>query len=112
MIPFRSDFPERLAMMVKPKVTREKNSQGPNFRAISAKGGVKNINTKALMSPPKNEAQMPRHRAVPGSPRLAMGWPSKTVATEDGVPGIPRRIPEIWPPASPPTSTPSMAERP
>ena len=41
-----------------------------------------------------------------------MGNPSKVVATEDGVPGIPVRMPDISPPESPPTRTDIMVARP
>jgi hypothetical protein len=110
--PFKSDSPERLAMIVKPKATKEKNSHGPNFKAILANGGAKKRSKKALIIPPKKDAQTPKHKALPASPFLAMGYPSKTVATEEGVPGMPMRIPEIWPPANPPTNTPIIAANP
>ena len=54
-------------------------------------------------SPPKNDDQMPIHSARPGSPFLAIGKPSKVVATADGVPGMPSRHAVMRPPAEPPT---------
>ena len=41
-----------------------------------------------------------------------MGKPSKVVATDEGVPGMPVRMPAIRPPESPPTSTLTMVARP
>ncbi len=57
-----------------------------------------------MMPPPKDD-QTPMPRASPGSPFRAIGKPSKVVATEDGVPGMPVMMPAISPPESPPTST-------
>jgi len=55
------------------------------------------------MMPPKNEAVMPMRKARTASPRLAIGWPSKPVVIEAGVPGILIRIAGIRPPLMPPT---------
>ncbi len=62
--------------------------------------------------PPQNDDQTPRPSANPGSPFRAIGNPSKVVATDDGVPGIPVRIPDINPPESPPTRTETIVARP
>ena len=64
------------------------------------------------MMPPENDDHTPRPSARPGLPPRAMGNPSKVVATEDGVPGIPVRIPAINPPDSPPTRTLTMVASP
>ena len=50
-----------------------------------------------------NDAQVPSQTARPGSPRRAMGKPSKVVVTAEGVPGIPIRLAVTRPPDSPPT---------
>ncbi len=64
------------------------------------------------MTPPQNDAQTPMPSASPGSPLRARGKPSKVVATEEGVPGMPVRMPAIRPPDRPPTNTPSMVANP
>ena len=64
------------------------------------------------MMPPLKDDHTPIPRARPGSPLLAMGKPSKVVATDDGVPGIPVIIPAINPPDNPPTSTLTIVAKP
>lgn len=51
---------------------------------------------------PTKENTTPEPRALPASPLLAMGLPSKQVATEEGVPGMFSRMAEIRPPEMPP----------
>ena len=53
---------------------------------------------------------MPTPIALPASPRLAIGAPSKQVATEEGVPGMLIKIAEIRPPDTPPTYKPINSE--
>ena len=110
--PFTKLSPDRLAVMVSANRTRAKKSHGPNSSPTLASCGASVINRTALMMPPKNEDHTPMPSASPGRPLRAMGKPSKVVATEDGVPGMPVRIPAISPPDSPPTNTPSMVARP
>ena len=62
--------------------------------------------------PPKKDDQSPNPKAKPGFPALTIGKPSKVVATEDGVPGMPVNIPDINPPESPPTNTPIIVAKP
>ena len=69
-------------------------------------------NNTALMIPPKNDDHTPSPRARPGLPERARGKPSKVVATEDGVPGMPVNMPDINPPDRPPTNTPIMVASP
>ena len=76
----------------------EKYSQGPSRTAKSASGGAAKINTMVEMTVPKNDAQTPMESARPGSPLRAMGNASKVVATDEGVPGIPKSAAEINPP--------------
>ena len=64
------------------------------------------------MMPPANDDHTPMPSARPGSPRRAMGNPSNVVATDDGVPGMPVKIPAIRPPDRPPTSTLTMVASP
>ena len=62
--------------------------------------------------PPQKDDHTPIPSAKPGSPFLAMGKPSKVVATDDGVPGMPVNIPAIRPPDRPPTRTLTMVASP
>ena len=112
MPPLSRESPERLAMMVSAKTISEKYSHGPNHKPISASGGANDMSSTAPTRPPKNDDQTPTPRARPGWPRRAMGKPSKVVATEEGVPGMPNKVPEMRPPEKPPTKTPSMVESP
>ena len=70
------------------------------------------IRNVQLIRPPKNDDHTPSPSARPGLPLFAIGWPSKVVATDDGVPGMPVRTLAIRPPDSPPTKTATMVERP
>ena len=54
------------------------------------------------MMVPKKENTTPVPNALPASPLSAMGFPSKQVATEEGVPGMLSRMAEIRPPEMPP----------
>jgi hypothetical protein len=94
--------------MVNANIIKEKYSQGPIFIARLATCGAKVINNTILIREPKNEAQIPIPRALPGCPFFTMGKASKVVATAEGVPGIPRRAAVIRPPERPPTKTPSI----
>ena len=96
--PLSMDSLARLAIMVSAKAMRAKNSQGPNLRPKRAMGGANRTRSTAPMRPPKNEDQIPTPRARPGFPCRAIGNPSKVVATEEGVPGMPSSVPEMRPP--------------
>ena len=65
---------------------------------LIASGGAATMRTTVEITVPKNEAQMPSDSARPGWPARAMGKASKVVATEDGVPGMPRSAAEMRPP--------------
>ena len=104
------DLPDKLAMSVNENTAMAKYSYGPNFRAIVESGGARKISAKTLSKPPQNENTMPIPNAFPASPRLAIGDPSKQVATEEGVPGILIKIAEIRPPETPPTYKPINSE--
>ena len=68
-----------------------------------AKMGEINNMAMPLMLPPKKEYNVPIPRALAASPFCAMGYPSNTVATDEGVPGIRMSIAAINPPEMPPT---------
>ena len=61
-----------------------------------------NINAAILNSVPANEKKIPTPKAFIASPFKVKGYPSKHVATDEGVPGIWSRIAEISPPDTPP----------
>ena len=54
-------------------------------------------------TPPTKDEMIAALRAVLDCPFCAIGYPSKQVAMEDGVPGMPSRTAEIRPPEQPPT---------
>ena len=56
--------------------------------------------------PPRKEETIPSPNALPGSPFFVMGYPSNTVATDAGVPGIPISVAVINPPDVPPIYSP------
>ena len=51
---------------------------------------------------PKPAERKAKDRASVALPCLAIGWPSKVVATEDGSPGMLNRIEVVEPPKSAP----------
>jgi len=54
---------------------------------------------------------MPIFSALSDSPRRAIGWPSKVVQMEEGVPGMLMRMADTSPPEMPPTYSPSSRYR-
>ncbi len=86
------------------KVSRytEKNSGGPNCRAKPATTGERNVIMITAISAPINEEVNAAVSALPARPCCASGWPSKVVATDQGSPGILKRIDVIAPPKSAP----------
>jgi hypothetical protein len=105
--PFSKDFPDKLAIIVRENIATEKYSTGVNFNVTDARYGDINISAKMLICPPRKEYNIPTPNAFPASPLSAMGPPSKTVAIEDGVPGIFNKIAEINPPEIPPKYSPT-----
>ena len=97
------DAPVSPATIDRAKTKSEKYSHGPNSSASEASGPVVPMRNTPPISPPKNDAQMPSHNALPGSPFCDMGKPSNMVATEEGLPGMPSRHEVMRPPDSPPT---------
>ena len=102
-----TDFPPMEAINTKAMSTRVKNSNGPNFAEASAIGSDKVTRKTQEMSPPINDAPIPRPRARPGSPPLAMGKPSRVVMIEAGVPGMRSKVAVIMPPLTEPTYMPT-----
>lgn len=94
--------------MVRAKTAMVKYSQVPNFRANLAMVGAMRIRQNMLSSPPMKEKTMPVPRALPASPRMAMGWPSKVVPKEAAVPGMFSKMALIRPPDTPPIIRPMI----
>jgi len=65
-----------------------------------------------LISEPIREQKIAIASALPPCPSLAIGYPSKHVAIEEGVPGIFNKIEQINPPLIPPTYKPISSEIP
>ena len=74
------------------------DTESRNLSANDATIGDKKIRIIKLIPPPINEYNVPIRMARPPSPLKAMGYPSKVVATEAGVPGILNNIAVIKPP--------------
>ena len=94
--------PARAAIIERAKRHTPKYSMAENFRVICATEGATNISTRKENRPPRKENTTPVPRALPASPFLAMGEPSKQVAMEEEVPGMLMRMAEIRPPEIPP----------
>jgi hypothetical protein len=100
--PFSSDPPERPDTTLNPATTSAKISAGPNLSAKFAISGVATIITSTLKSPPPIEHRRNIHRAKAARPCFASAYPSIVVGTDEGSPGIPKRIDVMEPPVSPP----------
>ncbi len=86
-----------------PNTERRKNSHDANFSARLVKRGV-NVRTKiTLIKVPRKLEPVARNIARPPFPCFAIGYPSKAVAAEAGVPGIFNRIADWHPPEIAPT---------
>src|SRR3990172_6018404 len=80
-----------------------KSSAGPKPRARSASGSAKNVKSTDAMTAPKSEEVNASVSARPGFPsRFAMGNPSKSSATDQGSPGMLKRIDVTTPPKTAP----------
>ena len=101
--PFQILSPAIDPIMVSAKRQIAKYSCGPNFSATLASCGAIKIKATIEITVPRKEYKIPTPNAFPACPCSAIGAPSNVVATEDGVPGILRRIAEIKPPDVPPT---------
>ncbi len=79
-----------------------KNSGGPNLSAISASSGAKSVISTTEKRAPTNEEVNAAVSASPPRPCRAIGYPSKVVATDQGSPGMLKRIEVMAPPNSAP----------
>jgi hypothetical protein len=79
-----------------------KSSAGPNFRANLATAGARNVMTMTATRAPTKDEVKAAVRASSALPFRAIGWPSKVVATDQGSPGMLKRIEVMAPPKSAP----------
>ena len=97
--PFKIDPDETLVMILSPNTASAKYSGFENFSATDASIGEKMIKQIALKIPPNVEPNVDKPSARPGCFNfVAIGYPSRVVATDAGVPGVFKRIAEMDPP--------------
>ena len=84
--------------MLKPRKHTANCSEELNFSASFIRGWVSANMMIAEARPPSAEQIREMDRALPASPLCTMGYPSRTVAALEGVPGILNRIAVILPP--------------
>src|SRR5205809_7257339 len=86
------------------KVSRdtERIPGGPRRSAKPATTGERKVIMMTATSAPKNEEVKAAVSALPARPCCASGWQSKVVATDQGSPGMLKRIDVIAPPKSAP----------
>lgn len=95
------------AITVRAKRIIKNFSTDENLMAIEAKTGVKKYKISRENIPPNNDETTPIFKAFSGSPFLAMGYASKVVQMDDGVPGMFIKVAGTRPPLMPPTYSPS-----
>ena len=95
------DFPLMEANIDSANTDSPKYSTGPKLKATAANKGVAAIKITKLNIPPNTLDTAARPKACPGSPFLAMGYPSNAVATAGGAPGALINIAVIDPPNVP-----------
>jgi hypothetical protein len=89
---------DNVEISVNPNKANQKYSVGPNISEILARGGANKAKQITPMIPPiKDEIQLIDIAKSP-SPFLAIGYPSKVVATAEGVPGVLIKIADHDPP--------------
>ena len=97
----RDDFPLIDASIDRANTASPKYSAGPNSKASFANNGAAKIKIIKLKIPPKTLDTAASPSARPGSPFLAIGYPSKAVATAGGAPGAFINIAVMDPPKVP-----------
>ena len=90
-----------MANIERANTANAKYSAGPNSNAKEANKGAANIKIIKLNIPPITLDTAAKPRALPGSPFLAIGYPSRAVATAGGAPGALIKIAVIDPPKVP-----------
>ena len=97
-IVFGMSSPPRPTKVAKASTISANSSGGPNLSATEASGGAKSVNRMTEMVPPMKEATAAVMSARSACPAIAIGRPSKTVATAVEAPGIPSVTELIAPP--------------
>ncbi len=100
--PLGMSWPVRAMTIDREKIASAQYSYAWNFSAKLHSTGDSTISRIRPMIVPMKENTTPVPSAFPASPLSAIGFPSKQVATEEGVPGIFSRMAEIRPPEIPP----------
>ena len=98
MMPFTILPLDSVAIMVREKMAMEKNSKLPKLMATRAISGAMNISSRVEKMVPRKLNTTPTPSALAAWPLRTSGWPSKQVATLEGVPGMRSRMAEIRPP--------------
>ena len=88
----------KVEIKVKPKIASQKYSVGPNFKDTLAKGGANKARQITPTVPPTKEDMQLIDIARSPLPFFAIGYPSKVVATAEGVPGVLIKIADQDPP--------------
>ena len=78
----------KVEIKVRPNIASQKYSVGPNANEIVASGGANKAKKITPTMPPTKDDMQLIDIAKSPSPFLAMAYPSKVVATADGVPGV------------------------
>ena len=99
---FTGDIPPKDTKALKVNIMTAKVSGGPNINVNSATMGAAKVRISVATMAPKKWEQKAVVRASQALPFLAMGYPSKQVATDHGSPGMLNRIEVITPPKSAP----------
>ena len=81
-----------------PKTQMANNSGDRKNSTIGVTTGIMTPRMTAPISPPISDELKAAPKARPASPRLAIGYPSITVAAQPTVPGTPKRIAGITSP--------------
>ncbi len=79
-----------------------KNSGGPNFSANLASNGARNVMSSTAKRAPTKDEVKAAVSACAALPCWAIGKPSKVVATDQGSPGMLKRMDVMAPPNSAP----------
>ena len=100
---FSGDSAPSPMSVVNDRTNTAKSSGGPNASALSAIHCAKKVKSSVAMKAPTNDERNEEVSARPGFPlRFARGKPSKSSTTDQGSPGMLKRIEVMTPPKSAP----------
>ena len=89
---------QKLATTLSPNKPTAQYSAGPKLSATRAIRSARSMSSTQEMMPPAKEAMAAMDSASEALPCIASGFPSRSVAAEEGVPGVRIRIAEMEPP--------------